>query len=79
MANVKYRLTINENLDTKCYFHLFMHTWIITIKQNIQSHFDQVITHRSVTRSWESHHKRVARHCIQFHTMLCYEHNVCVY
>ena len=78
MANVKYRLTINENLDTKCYFHLFMHTWIITIKQNIQSHFDQVITHRSVTRSWESQHKRVARLCIQFHTMLCYEHNVCV-
>ena len=74
MANEKFRLVINENLDTKCYFHLFMHTWIITIKHNIQSHFSQVITHRS----WESQHKSVPRICIQFLTMLCYEHNVCV-
>ena len=78
MANVKYRLIINENHDTKCYFQLFMPTWIITIKQNIQSHFNHVITHRSVTRSCESHNMRVARLCIQFHTMLCYEHTVCV-
>ena len=56
MANVKYRLIINDNHDTKCYFQLFMPTWIITIKHNIQSHFSHVITHRSVTRSWESHH-----------------------
>ena len=51
MTNVKYWLIINENLDTKYDFHLFMHTRIITIKHNIQSHFNQVITHRSVTRS----------------------------